>query len=493
MREEKAFYYKTEYYLFPEGIERVETLYESGATMFFRLRKQGCVPPDFIDGEWEEIFLSIDEPVVCMTVRLYEKEEYESALFRRVKDCCQSCVRFLGDENDLTGHLDELSLSGVCYLKDDGKETPFSEVLRETYAFLEREEDTICRLIDFGDEEGLSRLTKPVLRKIYPNAKVRGGRDENERYCLYFSGGRNDRRYHPVGDALSQMAEGLKRLIVVPYFPVGAYDPEFPFAFEEVYYRFCDDTSNLSLLVKIEGASGWKKAEHKQFQEGLYDELCYLLGEESVGAIEDFLAVENPPEDYQPIAVEEFENFLKGYLQVMFGDLLFPIPCYVDEESEEGCYPYKTDVEKWMTACPDFAPYSPFISEKASGLSARLRQKRGRGQMELEGKGIYYIYLFFPRREEDIKERFLNDFEAVMQEFPFEGNDICTSVGATEGEQGDCIDFMVFHEGAFFHVLRKIAPLLIEGRVKIITIKNFTALVLDGGYDIAPEDTNGYS
>ena len=57
-----AFFYQNEYYLFPEGVDDVETLRSMGEVKVLRLKKDRCLPPDFKYEETEETVICVSAP-----------------------------------------------------------------------------------------------------------------------------------------------------------------------------------------------------------------------------------------------------------------------------------------------------------------------------------------------------------------------------------------------------------------------------------------------
>ena len=113
-----AFFYQNEYYLFPEGVDDVETLRSMGEVKVLRLKKDRCLPPDFKYEETEETVICVSAPAYPVAVNLWRTDEYDERLVQCVKSRCVGCARFSGDETDLDGHYTELSQNGVDVLID---------------------------------------------------------------------------------------------------------------------------------------------------------------------------------------------------------------------------------------------------------------------------------------------------------------------------------------------------------------------------------------
>ena len=186
----RAFFYDYHYYLFPDGMT-LEELKASGKVRVRHLREERCMAPDFIYESIAEETLKIEVPerVFEVEVNLYTGAEYDAILKKHVDRVCPGCERYEDDGTDnLDGHHEEMSLDGVCYLRN-GEEEPWSFGYC-TFVFWLRVADKLNELaacIDADDQEKLNSLINEELEHFYLPLKfygaVRGGR-----YCLYLRG-----------------------------------------------------------------------------------------------------------------------------------------------------------------------------------------------------------------------------------------------------------------------------------------------------------------
>ena len=161
----------------------------------------------------ETLKIEVPERVFEVEVNLYTGAEYDAILKKHVDRVCPGCERYEDDGTDnLDGHHEEMSLDGVCYLRN-GEDEPWSFGYC-TFVFWLRVADKLNELaacIDAGDQEKLNSLINEELEHFYLPLKfygtVRGGR-----YCLYLRGDWRTRPLHIRRSATLPSAARLRRL-----------------------------------------------------------------------------------------------------------------------------------------------------------------------------------------------------------------------------------------------------------------------------------------
>lgn len=127
----QAFFYKNRYYLLPDGVDDVTELCETyaGKPAFpvTELVENKCQAPYFVQEHTKEKTLKLAKkhPVFPCEVELLTMREYNDRLRAMVPETCKGCPNYNEpvDETDesLDGHHEEISLDGVCFVRDEAK------------------------------------------------------------------------------------------------------------------------------------------------------------------------------------------------------------------------------------------------------------------------------------------------------------------------------------------------------------------------------------
>ena len=128
----KALILDCDYFLFPERISNIDEFvkfindkYHSFVKMV-RLKKDNCVPPYFIEGDVEDVYVNIAEitEITSEEIFIISEEEYMARLKEIVETKCINCTSYEeeADEDSLKGHREHISLDGDCFFYKKVKE-----------------------------------------------------------------------------------------------------------------------------------------------------------------------------------------------------------------------------------------------------------------------------------------------------------------------------------------------------------------------------------
>ena len=184
----RAFFYRFQYYLFPEGME-LSDLAAAGRVEVKRLKEERCMAPDFIYESMEDAVVTIEDPALLFEVRvnLYTGAEYDAILGKHVDRICPGCVRYT-DDDGFEGFHSEMSLDGVCFLRED-KDEPWSFGFCAWFFWHRMAErlNELAACIDGGDMQRLNAILNEDLERFYVPLNF-FGTVRDGRYCLYVHG-----------------------------------------------------------------------------------------------------------------------------------------------------------------------------------------------------------------------------------------------------------------------------------------------------------------
>lgn len=499
----KAFFYDYKYYLLPETVADASEL-----NMFVfkvkRLKEEGCMAPDFVYESivTETLVIRDRRKVFPVTVNLYTQEEYDALLSKQVQRLCPGCLRYSEEGGSLEGHHREISLAGACYSRMDAREEPsFSACAGLFWDFVAENVNRLAAWTDKGAQKEINRFLNAELTRFFLPLEFFCG-EEDGRYCLCMSAcGYTMQSFRLVTRMLADtaalpdspmQATGWK---VYPYFPKKIYRPKIrPDYFKHPPRLFVSggDGESISLALYEKNAARWSERQRRGRKLTAYKYLCSVVGEDLLLAGSEVISfVETVPKNFREVAPENLADELYQVSQEFFGEKVpFPPPVFLRSEpiagGEEDALPYKRKTEVWMTLCIEMGPERPAAGAGVQG-------------MILEELGLNYAYIFFPgvtqegpgaKNREIWDEYFVNIWNYPPPITRAEDREIFSdNVGISFSEAGMCIDFMVFDEKEFFRVLRNLAPVLMEMRAKIVTVKRDGVIVYDPGYVMLPEDS----
>lgn len=501
----KAFFYDYKYYLLPEICESAEEVKKLKCAEVKRLKEENCMAPDFVYESIETELLIIEEPdcVFPVTVSLYSREEYDALLLKQVKGRCPGCARYSDDGTDeMNGHYREMSLSGVCYSREDESPDSLFSFGRAAIWFWERvaaSADELAALADAGDQKGVNALVNGILTNFFLPLEFFAG-VEDGRYCLCMSSGNYPQ--HSLRVILKALSETAARedsamneagWRVYPYFPKDVYVPALrPDYFKRPPRLFCSDgeEGGTEIAVYEKGAEEWSERKLAGRKAAVYKYLCRYIGENVLLASCEFIAfVGTPPKGKREVTVEELSEILEQEAKERFDDkVVFPPPIFLETSGMvENALPYKAEIRTWMTVCPEL---SPELSDEVLPDYALF-----------EAVGIIYAYIYLPGGfmdgvdawRHEVWAKYFSCADAAPLILPENREVFALEVGATFAPDGICCDYMVFDEREFFRVLARLAPVLEGLNAKIVTVKRDGVIVYDPGYVIRPEDSELYS
>lgn len=116
MVEVQAFYYDGRYYLLPE-----QPLNQGVPLMVTQLSQDKCIPPYFTVEGFSSASITIADcgKVFPLTAYVMTQAEYDERLRDIVCRRCPGCTRYGNDASDLSGHYEEVSLSGQCLEREE--------------------------------------------------------------------------------------------------------------------------------------------------------------------------------------------------------------------------------------------------------------------------------------------------------------------------------------------------------------------------------------
>lgn len=495
----KAFFYEYKYYLLPEECESVEDLKRQQVWEVKRLKEELCMAPDFVYERIEAELLTIEEPshVFPAEVNLYESAEYDKILRAQVKCVCPKCERYSDDGDDsLDGHHREISLDGVCYLRETEEDAWSFEVCSQVlWHRVAQNTDKLLTYIEKGRQDKMEEFFEGELTKFFlPNA-VYGGYDENGP-CLAFYA--NDYAQFPGIRLILKMLADVanaddspmksKGWTVYPYLPKGVapisknldYIKNPP----RIFMTMDEESGSVDIRFYEPKMQKAKEKEAVQISAAAYRYLCFCVGEDLLlNACNSYGVVGELPEGMQEVTGEELEKaLLSGKPEEI--EFTFPAPMFMEKFDEEPeMLPFKQDLQFAMTVCPEFSPEKK--NEDMEG-----------GNTIFEDFGIVYAYLYMPKgnSEGDAEDR-MNAFHWYLEhicEYPAPIGDeekvtYMKHSGRVLTENGLCEDLMVFDEKAFFRWMRHLTPVLQGLDVKIVTVKRSGIVVYEPGYRIVAE------
>ena len=149
--------------------------------------------PNFIYESMETELLSIEAPerVFPAEVNLYTSEEYDAILWKQVLAVCQNCERFIDDDDDdeehLDGHHREISLDGVCYIKETKEECwSFTRCVDCAWYRIAKKTKELTKFIDKNKHEKVQEIVSAEFGRFFLPNEVLGGVDEEGNYFLAF-------------------------------------------------------------------------------------------------------------------------------------------------------------------------------------------------------------------------------------------------------------------------------------------------------------------
>lgn len=477
----KAFFYDYRYYAFPDDCMTLEEIKSKSNVSCRRLKEEGCMAPDFVFESIAEETLEIEFPerVFEVSVTLRTQAEYDEILKEQVGRVCPGCERF-EDDGDLDGHHREISLDGLCYIREDEDEPwDFATCVDYFWYRISQQLDEMAKLIDAGDQRKLNKLFHKELSHFFPETEVYGCVREG-RYCLMFA---PDYNFIPViRTMIAYLAEVASReesemskagWEVVPFRIKGVYRHRGK-SLHAAKVRLVDtDNPNRYGMEVLTAETDPKKIE-KQLQK-LYDYLCERLGENVVySAIADL----KPVGGGEMTTVQEAELLILEKYDTCYGDEnpYPPSDMYgVNAELSVSEFPYRDKVIEGVTQCENFSFMNRETADDAFWL-----------------KIVSFFYLYVPRAgEEEMKVLtwYLNNFRLVPEPMRIDlvaadyvGVGFC-------GEEGFIIDCMVASEKVFFRLLRTIAPVLKALDAKVVAVNGQGVSVFECGYRFTPIDT----
>ena len=509
MREVRAFFCENEYYLLPDGYTE-NGLPDSGVLSVVRLKTENCVPPDFIEEEWEETEFSFGlKPVFFVDVNLYSEEEYAERFGERFAAVCSDCEALCPNKKD-----NILPLFGDCYGKIRQKEEKFSFFWKSVYFLseLSRRTSELEEMISAGEKNRAEKVVQDMLGEFFFPLDTFIGTDEDGFFALCFSGNLFSAEGLSAATkaiADSANAEGSvlyeKKWRIYPYFPQGIFRPvlrpDYLKRPPKLYYSVNADTEDIEVFVYEKGADEWSVKKAGRKNDALYRYLCFALGEDIILAGTHTVKICGEiPEGKTPVSAAELSEILKGHVLDLYGEYPFPAPFFLRPASERDAtfYPYKEHPVGWVTICPEFPPEieeQEDFSGADKDFSAFLQFLSGGGAFEALGIGYAYLYLPYEEglgyEKREIVEDWLLDCLEKKSDPGYRS--ILKIVGIVKTELGECMDIMVFDESGFFRVIQALAPMLLGMKAKLVVVKNGETIVYDVGYEIKPEGAELYS
>lgn len=484
----RAFFYRFQYYLFPEGME-LSDLAAAGRVEVKRLKEERCMAPDFIYESMEDAVVAIDDPALLFEVRvnLYTGAEYDAILAKHVDRICPGCVRYT-DDDGFEGFHSEMSLDGVCFLRED-KDEPWSFGFCVWFFWHRMAErlNELAACIDGGDMQRLNAILNEDLERFYVPLNF-FGTVRDGRYCLYVHG---DWRTSPVSYAA------------------------------ERYLAEC------AMVSSPLPAAGW--TVRYQLPAGLLPHKSAFFDEKKMGYVEEAEAgrvVVHLP----PCKEEENEARLDDFYACMAEDIgEYEALCAigsVEFDAQAGLMPRKAIAKKLAASAQAFienfggdgteaSPYAVAYGyngeDAAQQLPYRERLQEGFTQSPdvslidrtaLEGEAPWwtafgaFAYLYVPREAQGDEEalRVLMWHLQYSKDAPVrrEGEDVASAInlGFAFGEGCFFLDMLLADEKAFHRTLRILAPVLRAYDAKVVFVSAQGVMVYQCGYDLLPAQEN---
>lgn len=502
-KELKAFFYEYKYYLLPEECGSVEDLKKQKTWEVKRLKEELCMAPNFVYESMETEFLTIEDfsLVFPAEANLYPCEEYDEILRKQVDCVCPKCVRYTDDgDPSLNGHHREISLDGVCYLRETEDERWSFAYCAEVFWYrIAKRTEELLKYIEKNKQEKIEKLFSEELEHFFLPNDVYAGYDENGPCIAFYA---NDYGCFPgirlilkeLADVANAEGSPMKEegWTVYPYLPKGmapvCKKPDYVQNPPRLFMRIEEGTDEVNVRFYEPKLNRVKEKTAMQMSEAAYQYICYCVGEDVLlGGCSTYQRVGGIPEDMQEVTPEELEKALLTSAEIEDRGVPFPAPMFMGEYDEEPeMLPFKQNLQFAMTVCPEYSPEKK--NENMEG-----------GNTIFESFGIVYAYLYMPKgnSEADFEER-MNAFHWYLEhidEYPEPIGDgekvnYMKHAGRTFAKEGICEDLMVFDEKAFFRWMRHLTPVLQGLNVKIVTVKRNGTVVYDPGYRIVAEGSD---
>ena len=500
----KAFFYEYKYYLLPEECESVEDLKKQTTWEVKRLKEELCMAPDFVYESMETELLTIEEPsrVFPAEANLYERAEYDEILRKQVDCVCPGCMRYTDDgDPSLDGHHREISLDGVCYLRETEEEPwSFAFCAEVLWSKISNRTETLLKYIEKGKQDKIQKILAGELEQFFLPNTVYGSYDENGP-CLAFYA--NDYDRFPgirlilklLADVANEEGSPMKEAgwTVYPYLPKGmapvCKDPDYAKNAPRLFMNVDEETDEVNVRFYEPKIKTAKEEEAGVISAAAHQYICSCVGEDVLlGGCSTYQIVGDIPEDMWEVTPEELEAaLLKSAAKVEGMVPTFPALMFMGEYDEEPeMLPFKQNLQFAMTVCPEFSPEKK--NEEMEG-----------GNTIFEDFGIVYAYLYIPKgnTETDFEER-MNAFHWYLEhihEYPDpigDGEQVnyMKHAGRVFTKDGLCEDIMVFDEKAFFRWMRHLTPVLRGLDVKIVTVKKNGTVIYEPGYKVVAEGSD---
>ncbi len=486
MKELQAFYYKGEYYLLPEDCvtfaQFCGQIYDGISLKLRRLSRTGCVPPYFVEDGIRDCWITIGDcrRIYPVTVYILSREAYEQRLREVVEAKCPGCARYGGDTKDLTGHFEEISLTGNCLEREwtgisGGLRSPYEPAYAVEdfwWGFIKIESE-LAATISAGDileattqisallaEVEMQEYIFPALSKYeYRDPAGRGV----TRYVLMLTGGGILCSELIANYFIRRMPETIKkRWDVYPYGVRGFYrhfplftgcNPETDPPLLQVMYLEQQDLFTVRMFVRWDAGSPeamFLPPEFRKSDEEIptniycanYMYLCQVIGEERLrGAVLELMPFPKSEMVFEGdcVTAEEFSRMIDE--QIQDKSRLTPGRCNYRSLDMEGMQEQRR-VSHLCTYCEQLS--FDFILG-FEGPSLYLWE----GGFAL---GSIFVLNEDLRHEDDVD--YLTNLlrNALVTSCCAEQIDVC------EGPDGVYFDFMIFHKVNVRKALRGVAP-----------------------------------
>lgn len=223
----EAFFYKYKYYVLPHGCDCKE-LSCGTVVAAKRLKEVKCMAPDFVYDSIEEEMLEIDDPGLLFPVyvNLYSSNEYDDLLDRQTDRICRGCLNFIDDDSGPEEELyRELSLDGVCYLRETERVVSLELRILWFYGDLKERLDELAECIENGDGEKLNDICMECAKYIAAPVKFYGCKHEGK-YRLYWQAGFGSDLDYTVLRLTAEAAKDSENPLTAAGWEVLPYVPE---------------------------------------------------------------------------------------------------------------------------------------------------------------------------------------------------------------------------------------------------------------------------
>ncbi len=496
----KAFFYEYKYYVLPDECENTEDLKKQKVWEVKRLKEELCMAPDFVYESMETELLTIEDPSRVFPARanLYESAEYDAILKKQVECVCAKCENYMdnGDES-LNGHHREISLDGVCYLRETAEEPwSFAFCAEVLWGRIARKTENLLEYIEKRKQDKIQKTVAEELGKFFLPNTVYGGYDDKGP-CLAFHA--NDYAQFPgIGLILKMLADVANEenspmrsvgWTVYPYLPKGmaplSSKTDYAKKSPRIFISSDEETGVTDIRFYEPRINRAKEKEMLALSEDAYRYLCFCVGEDVLlNTCGSYRLVGEIPEDMQETMPEKLEEILVANRRAAGMEIEFPVSMFMGKYDEEPeMLPFKQDLQFAVTRCPEFSPEKK--NEELEG-----------GNTIFEDFDIVYAYLYMPKGKSEA------DFEERMQAFHWylehiyeypepigdgEKANYMKHGGRVLTAEGLCEDIMVFDEKGFFRWMRHLTPVLKGLDVKIVTVKKNGTVIYEPGYRIVAE------